>query len=320
MTMSDVLDPTALWGRRAVVTVGPQGQLGWSFDSLPHGDSFRIVFDVEKTLDRTTNKARVSIYGLSAVTAHGFDVNRDFLDLSAGFGENIEMIYHGDLATVHTERRGASMVTDLECSDGVRKIKEAKVAKTFPRGTPQVNIVADVAATIGDLKRDMLASISAAVADAKKNGITAALTKSFTASGPAATEMDRLGQKLGFKWSVQDGAVQVVPNGQPLPGTAVLLTPYTGLVGVPTRLAQTKGEDGKMQGFDGFKASFLLIPGVTPGALVAVSSTTLRGVGRVRKVHLSGDTRSGWFGGECEVEELPGVTALVPEWPVESPW
>jgi hypothetical protein len=91
--------------------------------------------------------------------------------------------------------------------------------------------------------------------------------------------MTRVAQSLGFEWSIQEGALQLLQNAEPLAATATLLTPSTGLVGTPSI------DVGGI-----LTAQALMIPDIFPGRLIVLESERLTGNYRVETCNYSGNT------------------------------
>ena len=96
---------------------------------------------------------------------------------------------------------------------------------------------------------------------------------------------------LGLGYSIQNGELQVLEQGAPLAGEAVILRPGKGgIVGVPV-----VDSDGRGQ------IRSLLRADLVPGGLVSVEdSATATGVWRLDAVRYVGDTHAQDWYAECE--------------------
>jgi hypothetical protein len=112
-------------------------------------------------------------------------------------------------------------------------------------------------------------------------------------SGQAAEELQRLFDSVDLEHSIQGGNLQVLPRGGALEGTAVELSPQTGLVGSPS-LNTPAGFGGSV-----FSApreltcSSKLNPDLFPGRKVQIRSEFIAGLFRVFRCEYVGDTRGG---------------------------
>ena len=110
--------------------------------------------------------------------------------------------------------------------------------------------------------------------------------KSF--HGLASASLTAFLRGLGYTWSIQNGAVQILRNGATLQRTGVRLSPGTGLIEAHYLDRRT------------VRIVAFLIPEVAPGYRITVDSQRVSGDFRVHSVKYSGDS----FGGDwiCEIE------------------
>jgi len=76
---------------------------------------------------------------------------------------------------------------------------------------------------------------------------------------------------------MQDGAIQVLKQGQSVQREAIVLSPQTGLISSPVQ-----GSDGRI------KLKAILMPELAPGRLVQIESSTLKTKVRIEAAHFSG--------------------------------
>jgi hypothetical protein len=259
---------TQLFERRAEINVG-----GLLVSDL------RVAFKVEKTARRTPNKCEVRIWNLNpdhrrqleqlATTRRAVPVQ-----INAGYREALSTVYLGELRTARTERDGPNLITTLAGGDGERA-SGARVSRAFGPGTPLDTVLGYVADALGVGRGNSVEAFSRALL----GGGVREFAHGTVVHGRAVDELDGLARSAGLEWSIQDGALQVLPLGAPLNTTAVVLSASSGLVGVPT--VDARGV---------LKARALLLPDLVPGRLVEVEGEILRGRYRIDKANLSGDT------------------------------
>jgi hypothetical protein len=105
--------------------------------------------------------------------------------------------------------------------------------------------------------------------------------------GSCSRELNRLGRTHGFYWSIQNGALEIIPGDGYLGGIA-FLTPTTGLIESPTITD------------NGVSAKALLNPEIRPNRRVRIESEMLKANGgggeyRVSTASYVGDNRDGDF-------------------------
>jgi hypothetical protein len=116
-----------------------------------------------------------------------------------------------------------------------------------------------------------------------------------TLSGRASTELTRVLKPHNASWSVQDGRLQILRGDAARPGTALLVSQDTGMIGVPEygapqAAATTAAGKTKKGKAPVLTVRTLLYPTVTPGGLIKVESRAVRGIFRVERVVHTGDT------------------------------
>lgn len=256
-----------LFDRLIYVEIGKPGTTGKLYKDL------RVKFTVEKTVDSIPNKATVSIFNLTAAN-RAFAEQKDIqLKLFAGYDGKAELLFVGDIdpSASKTELQGADYVTIFECGDGQTTYRKTKFDKSYAEGTPLKEIAKDLFSSLGNTVTD----ISSLPEGTLLNGMSL--------SGLAKFHLDTIMVKLGLDWSIQNGQIQVTKkNGGVTVEQAVLLTPSTGLIGVPKR----KGE--------GIEVTSLLQPQLKPGRKIEVRSRFAEGVYSVQSVSHTGDN----FGSE----------------------
>lgn len=261
------------FGRACTVTVG-----------TTQCDRHRVAFVVEKTLKPAPNKMAVRIWGLGETSRASIasapsvpvqlDVGRDPLSLAN--------IFVGAVRSARSKLSSDDVgwITELSSGDGEDKTRTARVSASIGPGSSGDQVLRTLAASLG-VSPGNLDSAAALVAARKL------WPKGTVLVGSAARELSTACLALGLEWSVQDGALQILPRGEPLAGEAVMLTPRTGLVGDSHQNAKREA-----------KIVCLLRPEIRPGSLIVVDSVNLRGQFRAEKVVYKGDTH----GNEWETE------------------
>lgn len=248
----------------------------------------RFAFTVERTHKKAANTAEVMIWGLSQDTRKALTKqDRVRVQLLAGYEGSESQIYAGELRVASSTRQGPDWVTKVESGDGERRVREARINKSFARLT-FTQMLDELSASLG------VGAGNAAELAAKGEfqGAIRSLTKGTLLRGQSADILDRLARSAGYEWSVQDGQLQFLEVGKALQRTAVSLTPDTGLLGSPEI-----GENGVLT------ARSYLQPNIIPGRKVHVRSQQIDGFFRVLKLLHRGDTRgTEWY---TDIEAQP---------------
>lgn len=308
---------TELFDRRAKLTLVPR-QAG---DKVSIEIPMRIAFAVEKTIKSDSNKAIFDVYNLAQRTRDRLHERGDVVRFEAGYAGLTELLYEGEVTRASSRRDGADYVTTIQCGDGDATFATQTVQQEFEAGTRVRDVIKLVAGAFTraapnredeSIKfgpqpkvkqqekevppriafRDIERDLNALDADLSRQGFALNLRRGMSVSGNAAEVMDKLARMWRFDWSVQDGVFQLASYGRAVVGEAVLLTPATGLIGIPART-----EHGAL-------AASLLIPQLRPGIQVNVESENLTGMFRAETVRFTGDTRADDWTAEVDMRDL----------------
>ena len=248
----------------------------------PH--DIKIAFEVGKTISSTQNYARIRIFNLTESHRNAMGKELDDITLEAGYmpptgGDNVGIIFKGQIRDVEHRREGADIITEISCGEGDKAFRKATISKTYTAGT-------DVQEVVEDIYREL-----------EKEGIDRGewkfpedipkFKRPYSVCGSCKRELDTLARGKNFYASVQNGTLEIIP-GDGYVGSLILLTPETGLIGVPTITD------------NGVKVIALLNPAIRPNRPVRIESQTLEmnaenGEYRVSECVYSGDNREGDF-------------------------
>lgn len=277
-----------LYGRSVQVSVGQRGQPALLIQKL------RIVFKIEKTLEKTPNNSTIEIYNLSDKSRAIIERKAGAIRVTAGYGDRIKDLFIGDIGSVVTKRSGADIITSIEAQDGLLAYQSKEVDLSFAPGAKVGTIINQLVNAFGLTKGEVQGLNEE---DQYLNGI------SF--SGKIHKHIDTVLQKQPqLDWSIQDGQLQILPKVKASTRSAILLTPDTGLVGSPfKRVVLNQDIAKKVSGTDaenGVKVKSLLNADITPGRLIRVEAQFVTGTFKVEKVDHDGDTHGTSFYSDIE--------------------
>lgn len=268
---------TRLFGRSARIVIET---IELVVDPTALGSSLDVAFSVERSLKPEPNTAEIQVWNLNEDhRARLEELERVPATIEAGYEEQTALLFSGSLRTVFTVREGADLLTTLQSGDGEKEYQQSRVNLSIAPATPNTSVLEQITKALG-ISQGNLSTVSALLAASPP-----LLPQGGVLSGSASQIMTRVTQSLGFEWSIQDGALQLLQVSAPLQGTAVLLTPNTGLVGSPS--VDSEGI---------LTAQSLLIPDIFPGRLLVLESERLSGNYRVEKCAYSGNTAAAdWY-------------------------
>ena len=244
----------------------------------------RIAFEIKKDDESDPNKAKISIYNLSADSRSYLENTDEQMRLEAGYQGDIGIIFWGDIADkgVKHERKGGDIITTLQCGDGLTELQSAHIECSFKEGSTCQQIVDEALAKIG-------LHIAVKSGDLSKQYVNG---KSF--SGTVKKLLDQITKYCGLTWNTQNNSVQIYPSDGSATQYAVLLNAGTGLIGMPS-----KTENGIM-------ARSLLNYRLNPGGRFKLETKdgmkTGSGEYKIVSVKHVGDTQEGDYYTEVEGE------------------
>lgn len=295
--------PGALYGRRARLTLAIPVSTPGDFTHVttdvleiqggddPANPGMRIQFEVAKTVEKEPNTSKVVVSNLSPTTRAGLQKKGVKVTLEAGYvATGMSRIFVGDARTIDHVRNGPDWDTTIKLGDGERSIRFARFNESFAPGTSAGDVLTALANASG-------------LAVGNVPDVVANLTtfdQGYAVSGRVDKSLDRLVKSLGYKYSVQDGALQILTPGQALNSSVPDVSPSTGLIGSPEMgTPEKKGQPALL------KFRSLLVP-VIPGGKVKLTSERYDGVFvRIKKVKFTGDTHGGEWYSDMEGTILP---------------
>lgn len=236
----------------------------------------RMAFEVKKSLGKEPNTCKITIDNLSEQTRQFLDQKPIGIFFAAGYDNAPRLLVQGDLMRAYSELKGTNYETTLQVSDGGRAFAFARTAKSYKAGVRVIQVIQDCARTMG-------LQVPQALLDSPD--LKQALASGLTLHGPTRTAMTDALAPYGYNWSMQNGTLQILKDGQNMAGRAFVIDQSTGLIGSPKRTIPDKPKGKSELTFD-----VLLYPELFPGCQVQVASKTYNGLFRVKELEAKGDT------------------------------
>lgn len=239
----------------------------------------RIKFEVKKNVTSNMNSARVDIYNLSQNTRNRITSDSSSLvRILAGYSQNTGLIEigQGNISNVVHTVKSPDIITTIYSKDGFNAISNNPISLSFIDGSPLSAIIDTIIAKLG---------VPVRYADYNKN---VRIKNGLSYVGSIPEILDILGREYKFRWSIQNGLLQIL-NG--LSGTgnqSVFLSPSTGLIESPELVIKTKGLS--QLNSNEYRIVSLLQPQLEVGDLVEVDSKLLSGIFIINDLVHVGDT------------------------------
>lgn len=278
---------TRQYGRIVRVTIGT-GSSGILIENL------RIEFDVKATRVNYPNVGTVKIYNLAPDTRSRIKDSGDVIEVVAGYQDNVGTILLGNIRTVNHGKKGADIVTMITCGDGDEDYQNTMVNATI---LPES---ADPQALIRQMASEMRNTSLGEIVGLEEEQ---APRRPVVISGNMKDEMNKLGRKHNFEWTIQNGTLEVVRNDLAI-NEMIVLSSESGMIGSPAISEK------------GIKVKCLLNPRLRPNRMIQVlsdyaeleqsSSLTKRdtdlggGIFRIDQIAYTGNNRDGDF--YCDID------------------
>lgn len=254
-------------------------------------ETLHISFSVEKSGAESANTAKVQIWNLSDQNLKTLEEKDCAVELKAGYGNNNTLLLAGNAAYVVTVADNADRMTELTVVDGRVALRDTNV-KISLNGVVGSKTVYGIAAS------KMGLSIKYAPGLKFKK-----IPNGYSFVGKARTVLDKMARCCGHTWSVQNGIIHVIADGKPVSTQGYLLSHETGLIGVPKRIAISKGGKSKKEQA-GYEVQYFLNGAIGINDTVKIKTDSVNGHFRIHKVVHDGDNMEGDWVSTAQVIQI----------------
>lgn len=284
-----------LWGRicRVTLTLLRSGSFSETdptantivIDGASDGSNMglRIRFQISKSTEKTANPAVITITNLSPDHRAAVQRKGVRLTLEAGYaGPGLVHVYTGDVRTADSTRDVADWHTALKCGDAERSLQFARVSQSFAAGV-----------TLGEVVKFIAGRTGLGIGNVNEQAarLTQPFYQGYTMHDSAGKELDRALRAAGWRYSVQDGQLQLLAPGEAVTNSVPVVSVETGLIGSPEAGSPETKKQPQLIRF-----RRLLLPQARAGGRVQLVSARYNGIVRLKKADHTGDIRGGeWF-------------------------
>ena len=252
----------------------------------------RVKFKIVKTLRKEPNTSTVEVYNLTEAHRKQMQDDGTRIWLEAGYQGATGQLFVGDARYIVHSREKCDWQTKIELGDGERAYRFGRVQSSFKAGT-----------TAGDILKAIVAQAGFDPGNVNdqtfKADLTAQQVSGWAFYGPGHKALDQVLGPIGYTWSVQGNALQILPKKGYTPQAVILLDADHGLIGSPEM-----GSAKKAKGPRTLKVKCLLQPSLNPGGRINLQSVSFHGVFVIQKVEHVGDTFAGEWFSELEVQAV----------------
>lgn len=242
--------------------------------------ALHINFSLQKTDLESQNTGRVTVWNLSPEHLAALNEKDCILSLRAGYRSRLSLIFAGIVSHVATSLDGADRRTEIEIVDNLVEIRDTYVSVSYNGTVNWRTIFDDVAAQMGVA---ISYSYNAEFVDIPNGFSYIGLARDILTKGCACCNLS---------WSIQNGIIQVKRPGDVMLKEVYVISPETGLIGIPTKVVITNDESSDKNTI-GWDVEYFLNGAVNIDDYVKVESKDVSGYFRVYSLEISGDNVSG---------------------------
>lgn len=223
------------------------------FDKVsPEGRRLRLDFEASSNRSDKPNRAVVQLYGLNEDSRDSISSDGVSIELYAGFGDNLKLIFLGDIIAVQDIKLNPGWAIRITAGDGFSAFTQTVVSKTYASGTEKKDIIKEIADSMG-----MAIKMGADAIAGKTAG-------DVTLDGLAKDALRDVVGDSGASFSAQDGELHISDIKKPIDNEAIVISSETGLLESP--VVTDKGVNIRA----------VLNPDIRPGKLVKLESIAVQ--------------------------------------------
>ncbi len=295
--------PNALVQKACTVTVGFPGSDRGLLIQCGNGSGLDVSFRIQRGLHVTQgslkpqpNTCDLTIYGLnpdhrkSLAKATAYSPPTPGATpktppvipcvITAGYQQRQTVLFSGELRAAQDTGEAPNVVTELSTGDGDKAITQSRINLSIPPGASMATVFQQIVKAFGGVQSGNLQTAIAQIEASP--GAAQLFSKGVLLKGSAAEILSDICRSTGFQWSVQNGALSIIPLGQPLAGLATAIDDSHGMLGIPT--VDTKGV---------VTVKTEMLPGLMPGSKISLTSRNATGGFRITGMSTEGDTSIG---------------------------
>lgn len=212
------------------------------------GRRLALDFDIKLTNSSTPNQAVFALYNLSPSSRSAIASDGLAVRCYAGYDGVEKLVFQGSFVAVQNIPSAPDWITKIQAGDGYSEFTESVTSRSYAAGTDKQIILKQMSDDMG------------LIVKSATDTLTGVLSSPMTFDGKTKDTLNELVNDAGAAYSIQDGELQVVTDGQPVDQVAIVLRADTGLLESP--IVTKKGVNVKA----------LLNPDLRPNKLIKLES------------------------------------------------
>lgn len=182
---------------------------------------FRVVFNVLIDFSNFMSYADIAIYGLARGTESKVFKRFTNVALRAGYENNIDFIFRGQIQNVLRERAGPDRITRVIARGGAQPLTEASIARSLGAGSVLLDILKACSASLG----------FPLVIDG--DDFQQRYARGYSMNGDPKTVLNDLAKSWDFNWIIENNRVVIVSGKSHRGSNIHQISALTGMVASP---------------------------------------------------------------------------------------
>lgn len=188
---------------------------------------FTIEFDITRNILTSANVCQVRVYNLRKEKRNKirFDVSNygelRGIELRAGYGENLPIIFKGNISRAWSVREGVNFITQIECYDGGYALANGTFEDQFIKGTPYTTILESMIGTLPGVDFGVIGEVEGAL-NSRGNAYS-------------GNTVDLLSDLVPNQFFIDNSKAYILADSECIKGDLPLINSDFGLLGTPLR-------------------------------------------------------------------------------------
>lgn len=189
-----------------------------------------LEFDISRKLLGSANHATFRLYNIKKESRENIRYNMydwgsfRVVKLYAGYGDNLVLVFQGNIHEAWSVREGVNFITQIECYDAGFAYVNTQFNQSFQEGTNFIDVIKSISQQMTAKDKSVsLGQVSPSISNQK-------LAKGQAFSGSA---VDNLNQIAANSFFVDNGKLNILQNTECLQGDVDVINIDTGLLGTP---------------------------------------------------------------------------------------
>jgi hypothetical protein len=238
-------------------------------------------FNIRRNLRSEPNTCEITIYNLKRQNIDSIIRNSQIdVEVKAGYEDELiepTLLFRGWTKTeAYASTDKTENILKVKATDGGRMMRR-RIQRAYRQNTPLPTVLRELASAMGVQPGNIDSFINEQLQSSRQSSFV----HGFVASGQATELFDNIVRSQRLRWSIQNGAIQIMRQGRSR--TQIVVSLDSGqILGSPT-----KDKDGKVT------VSCLIQAGLEPGQSISINSRFIQGTFEIQQTEYKGSTLPG---------------------------